>query len=141
MNLDDIHNGARVFIDANVLFSAAYKPGSHIGDLWSLKDVELVTSLYAAEEARRNLMARCPDRVGALDGLLSKVSVVPGAVTGALPNGMQLPDKDVPVLPAAVGAGCTHLLTGDARHFGNLYGKTVLGVLIQTPAQNIRRQA
>ncbi len=37
--------------------------------------------------------------------------------------------KDQPILAAANGAGCTHLLTGDARHFGHLYGKRVQGAL------------
>ena len=45
----------RVFLDANILFSAAYRPTSRLLQLWSLPDVELLTSPYAVEEARRNL--------------------------------------------------------------------------------------
>ena len=39
----------RVFLDANVLFSAAYRQDSSLLRLWELKDVELVTSAYAFE--------------------------------------------------------------------------------------------
>ena len=45
----------RLFLDANVLFSAAYRQGSGLLRLWELPDAELVTSSYALEEARRNL--------------------------------------------------------------------------------------
>lgn len=45
----------RIFFDANVLFSAAYKPASRLSNLWLLRDVELITSRLAAEEAKRNL--------------------------------------------------------------------------------------
>jgi hypothetical protein len=44
-----------VFLDANVLSSAAYGPDAGLRVLWSLPGVRLTTSAYAAEEARRNL--------------------------------------------------------------------------------------
>lgn len=44
-----------LFLDANVLFSAAYRDDAQIARLWDLDDVELITSHYAADEARRNL--------------------------------------------------------------------------------------
>ena len=46
---------AKVFLDANVLYSAAYLEGSKLGDLWNLSATEIVTSFYGVEEARRNL--------------------------------------------------------------------------------------
>jgi hypothetical protein len=45
----------RPFLDANVLFAAAYRDGAVVQRLWDLPNVELVTSAYAIEEARRNL--------------------------------------------------------------------------------------
>jgi uncharacterized protein len=45
----------RLFLDANILFSAAYRPGSGLLRLWQLKDVLLCSSRYALEEARINL--------------------------------------------------------------------------------------
>jgi len=42
----------RLFLDANVLFSAAYMADARLRELWRLRDVELWTSRYALEEAR-----------------------------------------------------------------------------------------
>ena len=128
----------RVFLDANVLFSAAYTQGSRLLELWALDDTELVTSLLALEEARRNLSVHNRDGVGVLDELVSKMMIVAGTRMGQLPEGVELADKDIPVLLAAIDSGCSHLLTGDKRHFDALYGKRIGGVLVQTPAQYLR---
>lgn len=125
----------RVFLDANVVFSAAYSPGSRLLELWQIAGVELVTSLFAIEEARRNLNQNCLD---ALDELASKTVIVSGTRTGELPDDVQLADKDIPILLAAIDSGCNYLLTGDKRHFDTLYGNTISGVLVQTPAQYFR---
>jgi hypothetical protein len=45
----------RLFLDANVLFSAAYLPDTALLRLWNLKGTILGTSRYALEEARANL--------------------------------------------------------------------------------------
>ena len=132
----------RVFLDANILFSAAYVPTSRLHKLWSLRETELVSSQFALDEARRNLVAYAPEGVGLLEQLCSRVTIVPEAASPLpLPDDIDLPDKDQPILAAAIGAGCTHLLTGDTRHFGHLYGKRVQGVLLLTPAQYLRRRA
>jgi hypothetical protein len=47
----------RLFLDANILFSAAYRAGAGLLDLWKLKNVTLCSSHYALEEARINLSA------------------------------------------------------------------------------------
>lgn len=44
-----------VFLDANVLFSAAYREKSGRLRLWNLPGVKLITSAYAAREAIVNL--------------------------------------------------------------------------------------
>lgn len=46
----------RLFLDANVLFSAAYREDAGVRRLWSASNAELVTSDYAVEEATRNLV-------------------------------------------------------------------------------------
>ena len=43
------------FLDANVLFSAAYRSDAGLRKLWRLPGVRIVSSAYAVEEARRNL--------------------------------------------------------------------------------------
>ena len=128
----------RIFLDANVLFSAAYTPDSRLLELCSLDAVELVTSLFALEEARRNLSARNPDGIAVLDELVSKMTIVTGTRTGQPPEDVQLADKDIPILLAAIDSNCTHLLTGDKRHFDTLYGRSIGGVLAQTPARYLR---
>ena len=128
----------RVFLDANVLFSAAYSEASRLRELWRLAETELLTSAFALEEARRNLLVYCPDGMSHLEELAAELEVA--AEAAQLPTGLDLPDKDRPILAAAIGATCTHLLTGDARHFRSLYGRRAGGVLVLTPAQYLRRR-
>lgn len=121
----------RVFLDANVLFSAAYREGAGLLELWERPDVRLVTSGYAAEEARRNLDTG--ERRSRLERLLAQVEMVPEAPGAALPQSAKLPGKDEPILRAAIGAEATHLPTGDLRDFGHLLGRRIGGVWILTP--------
>jgi hypothetical protein len=51
----------------------------------------------------------------------------------ALQGELRLPEKDRPVLAAAVRHGCQALVTGDRRHFGPLFGETLQGVTIYSP--------
>ncbi len=124
----------RLFLDANVLFSAAYRDDAGVQRLWSAPNSELVTSDYAIEEAIRNLAD--PDQRERLDGLLESVEIVPaGVLDPDLRGDVQLRDKDWPILSGAVAAGATHLITGDIRDFGAYFGQQILGVLILPPSQ------
>jgi uncharacterized protein len=122
----------RAFLDANVLFSAAYRPDAGIRRLWRIATVRLLTSEYAAEEARRNLDdAR---QRADLEKLLAALDMVGTPADRRIPSTPKLPDKDRPILLAAIEARATHLLSGDVEHFGPYYGRTVEGVLILPPA-------
>lgn len=122
----------RVFLDANVLLSAAWRSGAALQRLWRLDDVELLSSSYAAEEARRNL--ETPAQRGRLTRLLRLVHLVePEHFTP--PRGVRLPEKDVPILLAAIDGGATHLLTGDWEHFGPYFRQEIGGILILPPAE------
>ena len=128
----------RVFLDSNVLFSAAYgtgKLGAGLRRLWDLAETELISSAYAFEEARRNLTAE--DQRSRLEDPVRRVQIVPEA-SASLPVPVTLPEKDAPILRAAIHAGATHLLTGDRIHFGALYGQVVSGVYILQPAEYLR---
>jgi len=46
---------ARLFLDANVLFSAAYRSDTGLLKLWKLREVVLCSSRYALEETRIDL--------------------------------------------------------------------------------------
>ncbi len=124
-----------VFLDANVLFSAAYRPDAGLRRIWRLPRARLITSAYAAEEARRNLSK--PGQRRELEELLGSVEVVLTAAPTDHPlfSTLRLPDKDRPVLLAAIDVGATHLLTGDFRHFGPYYGTRIEGVLILPPGE------
>ena len=124
----------RLFIDANVLFSAAYRGDPGVARLWSPEPAQLVTSEYAVEEARRNLFAQAQrDR---LDELLRYV-VRTAAVTLAPDRRAEvdLLEKDWPIVAGALQSGATHLITGDRRDFGPYLGKKILGVWVQAPAR------
>ena len=126
-----------LFLDANILFAAAYRENAGLTCLWKLKDVDLVTSDYAYEEALRNLAEAAQHR--RLNQLMKRVARVAEKVEAfSLPAGLSLADKDRPILGAAMAAGATHLLTLDERHFGRLYGIVCGGMLILHPREYIR---
>lgn len=123
---------ARVFLDANVLFSAAWREDSGLARLWKLPQTALMSSRLALAEAGRNLDDDAQRaRLQALAASLAWVDAAPDAV---LPSGVSLVEKDVPILLAAIEGRASHLLTGDRRHFGALYGKSIGGVRILAPA-------
>lgn len=127
----------RLFLDPNVLFSAAYKVNSRLFQLWKLRDVLLCSSRYALEEVRFNL----PDG-GQQQRLqkLSEIMLFRDAGDRRLPREISLPEKDAPILLAAIEAHADYLLTGDVRHFGAYFGREFEGVKILTPREflNIR---
>lgn len=127
----------RLFLDANVLFSAAYRPEAGVVRLWQIPDVELLTSTFALEEARRNLPEEGQRK--RLEGLLKKVKV--GEALMLPPErrgGVELPEKDWPILGGAAASGASHLITGDLRHFGPYFGQRVLGVLVMRPSDYLK---
>lgn len=132
----------RVFLDANVLFSAAYRETGSVRAFFALADAgacELVASGYAIEEARRNILAKHPERRDDLEALLSRMSVCPepAAATVAWAVAQRLPPKDAPILAAAVEARCHLLVTGDRTHFGALFGRRLRGTVVMLPVDAI----
>jgi uncharacterized protein len=125
----------RLFLDANVLFSAAYRPDAGLLQLWKLPDVALCASHYVIAEARINL-AELDQRERL--GRLTRVLHLFDAAAGKIPREISLPEKDVPIMLAAIEAHTTHLLTGDVRHFGRYFGKRIGGILIMLPAAYLR---
>jgi uncharacterized protein len=125
----------RPFLDANVLFSAAYRLNAGLLQLWELKNTVLCSSRYAVEEARINLTDKGQWR--RLNGLLGMIELFEAAER-QLPRGVSLPEKDAPILLAAIDARATHLLTGDIRHFGSYFGKKIEGIAIVLPGDYLR---
>jgi len=122
----------RLFLDANVLVSAAWKLGSRLLALWQILNIELVTSDYVVDESRRNLPEQ--DQQNRLTLLLEQVRVARFSAVPILENApAELPTKDQPVLAAAVLLRADFLVTGDSRHFGKWYGKEVFGIRVEPP--------
>lgn len=127
----------RVFLDANVLFSAAYRHDSRLRQLFKLHGVTFISSAYAVEEAHRNLSTAQQRKD--LEQLCASMEIVPAAPSESrhAPE-FELPESDRPILLAAIGARATHLLTGDVKDFGRYYGQTLEGVLILPPAMYVQ---
>lgn len=126
----------RVFLDANILFSAAKTAGA-VRELLARLEAAghlLCADAYVVEEARRNLLAKGPEALATLEALLSKVEVAP-LHPGAVPARVAalIHEKDRPVVAAAVRLRCDALLTGDRTHFKALHGERLLGVAIHSP--------
>ena len=132
----------RVFLDANVLFSAAYREVGSVRAFFVLAKAgacSLVSSAHAIEEARRNIAARYPACLAELARLVAELEVCPEprASTVAMAAREGLPAKDAPILAAAIDAGCHILATGDRSDFGSLFGRRIEGTLVMLPVEAI----
>ncbi|MBU2759080.1 PIN domain-containing protein [Acidithiobacillus sulfurivorans] len=127
-----ISHPVSIFLDANILFSAALG-GEAFALLWDLakqRKVILHSSSYCLTEARRNIVRKRPAAQSVLENLLTNVRVVPHA--DQVNFSVDLNAKDLPVLASAVASGVDVLLTGDIRHFGPLMGLPDLPVRVMT---------
>jgi len=131
----------RLFLDANVLFAAAYSPGglsALLIELGAAGSVTLLTSPLAIVEAERNLEAKRPTALPSLRRSRTAVRVVreptPADVERLTPA--ELSSKDRPLLAAAIGAHATHFVTGDVADFGRwMHRRARLPVQVMTPRQ------
>ena len=121
----------RIFLDANILFSASL-PHSRMRLFLDLlfDQAGCLTNEYAIEEARRNLSAKFPESVKRLERLAKQCELISRLATDLE---IALPLKDQPIFGGAVAGSATHLLTGDERAFGKFWGQTIQGVKIVSP--------
>ncbi len=129
----------RLFLDANVLFTAAHNPGGKAAFLFSpsaLTHWKLVSSAYAVEEARRNLARKRPTALDHLETLAEKLELASQPTRHQGPR-LRLPAKDEPIWFAAWASKATHLLTGDLKDFGPHMNQSAQsdGIVIQTVAE------
>ena len=129
----------RIFLDANVLFSAAQSAGAVRRLVHALQadGHALVADEYLAAEARRNIAGKArADSQAYLQNLLAQIEISAAHFpANAYAAAQWLPEKDRPVLMAAIALRCDALLTDDRTHFGAGYGQTFDGVTIYAPAQ------
>ena len=127
----------RLFLDANVLFTAAHNPkgkAALVIELGGRGHWALYSSRLAVEEARRNLELKFPEYLDRLRKLLSSVRLADHRAVLDCPQG--LARKDRPIFQAALACRATHLLTGDLKDFGRFMNRPeeTRGVRIQTVA-------
>ena len=132
----------RVFLDANVLFTALHNPNGKaalVVDLGGRGYWDLYTSSLAVEEARRNLTTKAPRAIDGLAAMLHGISIVEHESGLRFPAG--LARKDRPIFQAALGCRATHLLTGDLKDFGPFMNRPeeTFGVRIQTVGEFLSR--
>ena len=134
----------RVFLDANVLFSAALDTSGALHAFFSLAGTgvcELVASPYAIDEARRNIGRKQPTNAPALERLIAQITVCreasPDAMQWALSTGLTA--KDAPILAAAAQAKTEFLVTGDRADFGFLNKRKLRGVEVLPPRIALER--
>ncbi len=127
---------ATLFLDANILISAAWKENAEIQRIWQLEGVRLVTSIYVMAEVQRNL-----PQISQIERLRQYMTHVDVLVLPELPTEhaataeiLLLPEKDRPVLAAAVQARADYLITGDKKHFQAFFGKVITGVRVEPPS-------
>lgn len=121
----------KVFLDANILFAASLPGSLTSGFLKALQErANAVSSPYAFDEAERNLCGKQAEAIETLRAFRDKLTVVTEVLP--VPDDVELPDKDAPILGAAIAAECTHLVTGDLHHFGSLMGRTIAGVKVSS---------
>lgn len=98
-------------------------------------DVRLFTNEFGLNEAERSVQRFRPDVLDEFLALREGVGACADptdqmlrTASAHLPQGVQLPGKDLPILAGAIIAAADWLVTRDNSDFGPLYGKRVLDV-------------
>jgi predicted nucleic acid-binding protein len=134
----------RIFLDANVLFSAALGDKSPLHVFFRLRGAgacELLASPYVLDEARRNIARKHPAKSADLEQLIAQMTVCleAGAETVRWARATGLPVKDAPILAAAVQARADILVTGDRTDLGTHYDRSFRGVEVLPPRTALER--
>src|SRR5438105_2010660 len=100
----------RIFLDANILFSASF-PKSHLSAfLVQLQQhADLLTNAYAKAEAERNIAAKQPRLLASHEKFIESLELIPVRLFDL---DVHLAEKDKPILCGAIAGGVDFLLTG-----------------------------
>lgn len=114
----------KIFLDADVIFAGSAAPSEHSAShvvlrMGEITLLECITSQQAIIEVERNLTQKLPRALPAFRLLVSRcLQVVPDPSPEMLMQyAGQADAKDLPLLTAAIQAGCSHLLTFNLRHY------------------------
>ncbi len=134
----------KLFLDANILFTAAHNENGISRGLFRLAErgwCSLLTSAYAVDEANRNIALKYPHMIAILGSLCDDLTLVKEPHPSNVKAMVSLPlvDKDTPIMAAAIDCRADLLVTGDRRDFGHLYGRVIEGVLVATPGDAMEK--
>jgi putative PIN family toxin of toxin-antitoxin system len=113
----------RVFLDANVVFSAFYAPSGRCGLILQAHlngQITVVVSRQVLDEIIQTMQNKRPDLIGLLSVMLreSPFEVQPDPSLEAISDcAAYIDPKDAPILAAAMAASPDVLVTGNTRHF------------------------
>ena len=112
----------RVFLDASVIFAAAYSQTGAARELFrqaTRDQVKLVVNQDVLDEAERNLATKVPQGKALLRVLLAVIDpeLAPDPPAELIAQVSQyVVDKDVPVVAGAMAAQVDYLVTFDRKH-------------------------
>lgn len=114
----------RVFVDASVLFAAAYSKQGAARELLRRhlnEEIELLISDSVVDEARRNLTKKAPPTLPIFDALLTALELerVEPTREEILAAADYTVSKDAAVVAAALNGNARYLVTFDRRHLIN----------------------
>ena len=97
----------RVFLNANVIFTAAHNPegnGSALFTLATERGYDVISSQYAIDEASRNIAVKYPECMAKLARLVASLTPVAEPSADAISRALayNVPQKDLPILAAAI---------------------------------------
>jgi len=134
-----------VFLDSNVLFSAAWtgrvrSRSAILFELQSLGFIRLHISRLVLEETFFNLREKRPEVIPFAEELLESVEIVPDVATEGDDSPLrELPENDRVILSTAVAHRMDFFLTGNTRDFRNLYRRRIGRTTILTPREFLSR--
>lgn len=125
----------KVFLDANVIFTAVWNPNGISRKIIERNDAFFVmTCELAVEEARRNLLAKKPKSINDLLQILKHIKILPTILHGGPVN---LNTKDKPIFFSAKAGRADVIITGD-KGFSKI-DEEEAGLLILSPREFYER--
>ena len=127
----------KVFLDSNVVFSAAYsekeKSSSYIFfELQNLNIIKIYISNLVKFESIHNIKIKKPEKLDFLNELLSKVYIIED-VDVYYEFAKNLPENDRIILSSAIYHDIDFFITGNTKDFLTFYNKKLKNTLILTP--------
>ena len=127
----------KVFLDSNVIFSAAYsekgKSRSYLFfELQNLNIIKIYISNLVKFESIHNIKIKKPEKLDFLNELLSKADIIED-VDVYYEFAKNLPENDRIILSSAVYHDIDFFITGNTKDFLTFYNKKLKNTLILTP--------